>query len=213
MQAGAATCLHFSLPQSDRRHLSTSIRPTQAGGAARTSSRQAGRTREREQQKELRAPDNRAAQSSITEVKMRYASSCAGLNGFGESRRSCTPSRICLMVMPGFQASSSFRILRHTVPDGYTLGWKKPAPNYMHEASHAIIVTQEPPPPPPNPPRPTAASCCSAAAHVFILGFLSHVVVFHKYNIKKDEQELTCRKFTFGRFVRIVLGKFHGQRV
>lgn len=56
--------------------------------------------------------------SMPTDVKMRYASSWAGLNGLGESRRSCTPSKICLMVMPGFHASSSFRMLRHTVPDG-----------------------------------------------------------------------------------------------
>ena len=29
------------------------------------------------------------------------------------------------MVMAGFQPSSSFRMLRQTVPDGYTLGWNK----------------------------------------------------------------------------------------
>jgi len=34
------------------------------------------------------------------------------------------PSRISLMVIAGFQPSSSFRIDRHTVPDGYTFGWK-----------------------------------------------------------------------------------------
>ena len=34
------------------------------------------------------------------------------------------PSRMALIVMAGFQASSSFRMDKQTVPDGYTLGWK-----------------------------------------------------------------------------------------
>lgn len=67
---------------------------------------------------EARAIKNESMPAMPTVVKMRYASSWAGLNGLGESRRSCTPSKICLMVMPGFHASSSFRMLRHTVPDG-----------------------------------------------------------------------------------------------
>lgn len=29
----------------------------------------------------------------------------------------------CLTVMAGFQPSSSFKIDKHTVPEGYTLGW------------------------------------------------------------------------------------------
>ncbi len=31
--------------------------------------------------------------------------------------------RTCLMLMPGFHASSSFKMDKHTVPDGYTFGW------------------------------------------------------------------------------------------
>lgn len=39
------------------------------------------------------------------------------------------PSMICLTVMAGFHASSSFRIDRQTVPDGYTLGWNSGGTN------------------------------------------------------------------------------------
>lgn len=58
-----------------------------------------------------------------------YASACAGDSGFGSSRRSWIPSRICLMVMAGLQASSSFKIDRQTVPEGYTFGWKRGGTN------------------------------------------------------------------------------------
>lgn len=37
--------------------------------------------------------------------------------------------RTCLMVIAGFQDFSSSRIDRHTVPDGYTLGWKRGGAN------------------------------------------------------------------------------------
>lgn len=47
-----------------------------------------------------------------------YASACAGESGFGSSSRSCTPRRICLIVMAGFHPSSSFRMDKQTVPDG-----------------------------------------------------------------------------------------------
>ncbi len=39
------------------------------------------------------------------------------------------PKRICLMVIAGFQPSSSFNIERQTVPEGYTLGWKSGGTN------------------------------------------------------------------------------------
>lgn len=39
------------------------------------------------------------------------------------------PMRICLTVMAGFHASSSFRIDRQTVPDGYTFGWNSGGTN------------------------------------------------------------------------------------
>lgn len=39
------------------------------------------------------------------------------------------PRRICLMVMAGFHPSSSFRMERHTVPEGYTFGWKSGGTN------------------------------------------------------------------------------------
>lgn len=51
-----------------------------------------------------------------------YASAWAGDSGLGSSRRSWTPRRICLIVIAGFHASSSFRIDKQTVPEGYTLG-------------------------------------------------------------------------------------------
>lgn len=47
-----------------------------------------------------------------------YASACAGDSGFTSSSSIWIPSRICLIVMAGFQASSSFRMDRQTVPDG-----------------------------------------------------------------------------------------------
>ena len=34
------------------------------------------------------------------------------------------PNKICLTVMVGTHALSSLRMLRHTVPDGKTFGWK-----------------------------------------------------------------------------------------
>lgn len=35
------------------------------------------------------------------------------------------PSKICLMVIAGLHPSSSLRIDRQTVPDGYTFGWNR----------------------------------------------------------------------------------------
>lgn len=35
----------------------------------------------------------------------------------------------CFIVILGFQSASSFKILRHTVPLGYTLGWNKTGTN------------------------------------------------------------------------------------
>ena len=51
-------------------------------------------------------------------LKRLYASACAGDSGFGSFSRSWIPRRICLIVIAGFQASSSFRIERQTVPEG-----------------------------------------------------------------------------------------------
>eukprot|EP01018_Ginkgo_biloba_P037913 Gb_05989 [translate_table: standard] len=36
------------------------------------------------------------------------------------------PTSICFTVMAGRQPESSLRIDKHTVPEGYTLGWKNP---------------------------------------------------------------------------------------
>jgi len=36
---------------------------------------------------------------------------------------------ICLIVIAGLQSSSSFRIERQMVPDGYTFGWKSGGTN------------------------------------------------------------------------------------
>ena len=57
-------------------------------------------------------------QARLESVPRLLVDDATGLSGLGVSSRSCTPSRICLMVMPGFQASSSLRMLKHTVPDG-----------------------------------------------------------------------------------------------
>ena len=51
-------------------------------------------------------------------LKRLYASACAGDSGFTSSSSIWMPRRICLMVMAGFQASSSLRIDRQTVPEG-----------------------------------------------------------------------------------------------
>lgn len=71
----------------------------------------------------------RFSYSVLSFLKRLYASACAGDSGFGSFSKSCTPSRICLIVMAGFHASSSFRIDRQTVPEGYTLGWKSGGTN------------------------------------------------------------------------------------
>jgi hypothetical protein len=68
-----------------------------------------------------------------------YASACAGDSGLGSFRRSCIPRRICFTVMAGFHPSSSFKIDKHTVPDGYTFGWKSggtnlPATKNFHQS-------------------------------------------------------------------------------
>ena len=53
-------------------------------------------------------------------------SSYAGDLKFGSSFKSFwIPVKIFFKVIPGLQSSSSLRILRHTVPDGYILGWGK----------------------------------------------------------------------------------------
>lgn len=39
------------------------------------------------------------------------------------------PSTICFNVMAGLQSCDSFKIERHTVPLGYTLGCQNPAGN------------------------------------------------------------------------------------
>ena len=46
------------------------------------------------------------------------ASACAGDSGFGSSSSDWMPRRISLMVMAGFQPSSSLRMERQTVPEG-----------------------------------------------------------------------------------------------
>lgn len=47
-----------------------------------------------------------------------YASAWAGDSGLGLFRSSWMPRRICLTVIAGFHASSSFRMERQTVPEG-----------------------------------------------------------------------------------------------
>jgi len=49
---------------------------------------------------------------------MMYASLWAGDLSLGASSSSCTPSKICLMVIEGRHCSSSLRMLRQTVPEG-----------------------------------------------------------------------------------------------
>ena len=55
-----------------------------------------------------------------------YAAYCAASALLGLSRSSWTPTKICLTVMDGFHPLSSLRMLRHTLPLGYTFGWKNP---------------------------------------------------------------------------------------
>lgn len=49
----------------------------------------------------------------------------------GSSLRSfCTPIKIYLTDMELFQSSSSLRMLRQTVPEGYMLGWGRTGLNW-----------------------------------------------------------------------------------
>lgn len=41
----------------------------------------------------------------------------------------CAWQSTCFIVMAGLQSLSSSRIDRHTVPDGYTFGWKSGGSN------------------------------------------------------------------------------------
>jgi hypothetical protein len=56
--------------------------------------------------------------ATLSFLKRLYASAWAGESGLTSSSSIWIPRRICLMVMAGFQASSSLRIERQTVPEG-----------------------------------------------------------------------------------------------
>ena len=73
------------------------------------------------------------------ELKRCMASAWAGDFGLGLSRRSWMPMSMALMVMAGRQPSSSLRILRQMVPEGYTLGWNKGGTN-LHFGGYILIV-------------------------------------------------------------------------
>ena len=62
-------------------------------------------------------------------MKSWYASDWAGLFGLGSSSKSWIPIKICLTVIAGRHPSSSFKIDKQMVPDGYTLGWNKGGTN------------------------------------------------------------------------------------
>lgn len=47
-------------------------------------------------------------------------------------------SHTCFKVMAGFQPSSSFNIDKQTVPEGYTLGWKRGGVNLPTKRDHSI---------------------------------------------------------------------------
>ena len=46
----------------------------------------------------------------------------------------------CFTVMLGFQSFSSFKILKQTVPDGYTFGWNKVGVNLHFGCSKNIKI-------------------------------------------------------------------------
>lgn len=54
-------------------------------------------------------------------------------SGIGASikmrEKKCLGIQTCFIVMAGLQSLSSSRIDRHTVPDGYTFGWKSGGSN------------------------------------------------------------------------------------
>lgn len=50
------------------------------------------------------------------------------------------PCRICLIVIAGFHPSSSFRIDKQTVPDGYTFGWKRGGTNLPVVVQSQIVL-------------------------------------------------------------------------
>jgi len=56
--------------------------------------------------------------AALSFLKRLNASAWAGDSGFGSSRSDWIPSRISLIVIAGFQPSSSFKMDRQTVPEG-----------------------------------------------------------------------------------------------
>lgn len=76
-------------------------------------------------------------------LKRLNASACAGESGFGSSSSDWMPSRISLIVIAGFQPSSSLRMLRQTVPEGYTFGWKRGGVNLPALISISALLLGE----------------------------------------------------------------------
>lgn len=58
---------------------------------------------------------------------------------FGSSLRSFwIPNTIVFIEMLGFQSSSSFKILKQTVPEGYTFGWGKTGLNWPYKTLNFV---------------------------------------------------------------------------
>ena len=51
------------------------------------------------------------------------------LKNSSDVNKVCSAIQTCFIVMAGLQSLSSSRIDRHTVPDGYTFGWKSGGSN------------------------------------------------------------------------------------
>ena len=69
-----------------------------------------------------------------------YASACAGSLILGVVNRSCTPSKICLIVIAGLQSLSSSSIDKHIVPDGYTFGWNRGGSNLPKTFKMNVLI-------------------------------------------------------------------------
>ena len=68
--------------------------------------------------RDLGKPYTRTFAYSTLFLNMAYACEFAASPLFGLSSSSCTPTKICFTVIDGFQALSSFKMLRHTFPEG-----------------------------------------------------------------------------------------------
>lgn len=97
--------------------------------------------------------------------------------------------RICLTVIAGFQASSSFRMDKQTVPLGYTFGWNRGGTNLPVQ-----LV------------RPSYSPRAHASAM-----FGLHFGGFVGYSGQADEPSVSTVNFRYYWFGQFTVRELHGQ--